>query len=221
MRVARPVDRPIPEADAPQAVDGDRAMVGSLQQAARLPAVSREPVAGDPPVAEVPDEQVPAESAEHRPTRSPRETPGGVQLAARRDAGHERAVGTERADVAQPRAGDLVLGVGVLLGVGDVDHAVEVLDTERREPLRDPRIVERSRESRRVEVLVEDVDSRVVEVGGVQVVGAARAPDGQALVDRTGRRRPLDGVGVSHRRDVGVPAENCALLGREDEPRGP
>jgi hypothetical protein len=81
----------------------------------------------------------------------------------------------------QTRAGDLVLTGGVLLGVGDIQPAAELLDVEGREPARELVVAEPARQVDSMEALVEDVDAPVVEVGSVQEGAGRRGGDRQAL----------------------------------------
>lgn len=103
-------------------------MTGGLEVPVRLPGAPPEGV--DPAVAEVADQQLPAELTEvgrclGQAPRRVEGVPGG-------HAPQEGAVGPEGADEAEAVAGDLILGVGILLGVGHEDRAVDVLDPERR-----------------------------------------------------------------------------------------
>src|SRR5262249_21329387 len=87
-------------------------------------------------------------------------------------------------------AGDVVVPRGVLLGVGDVEQAAQVLDVERGEALGDVRVPELAGEVRDpVEVLVIDLDGPGAEVGGVeQDAPGGVGADGRPLVNGPGRR---------------------------------
>ena len=63
----------------------------------------------------------------------------------------------------RPGPGVVVVRVGVLLGVGDEDVAVEVPDPERGVAVGDGRIDESARRVHLVEVAVEDVHAPFVE----------------------------------------------------------
>src|SRR5438093_372472 len=76
------------------------------------------------------------------------------------------AGGVEDVDEAVPMAGDVVVSVGVLVRVSDVDLAVEVLNAEGRIAGGDLGIVERAGERGGLEAGVEYVHAIVVEVGG-------------------------------------------------------
>src|SRR5205823_4345160 len=71
--------------------------------------------------------------------------------------------------------------------------------------------------------LVEDVDPGEAEVGGVEVVLAAARAAGQALVNRADVTRAVGGGRVVDRDhsalevDVGRPADDGAVLGREEK----
>src|SRR2546425_3784637 len=164
VRVAR--TGPVPEADTPEPVDSERlavlpaklALVLELAVLLRLEDV-------DPAVAEVADEQVTARLAEVG--RGHGETPRRIQLPVLRHACEQRTTGPVLVDNAEPVAVDLVLSVGVLLGIRDEDVAVHVLDPERRVPLRELRVDEPAWDQ--MEAAVEDVHFRVVEVGRVEL----------------------------------------------------
>jgi hypothetical protein len=211
-RVGRAGGSAVAEANAPQAVDLDRPVVGALHDAVLFPAVLAPAERVDPAVPEVADQQVTAELAEVR--RCHRETPRCVELAGRRDPLDEVARRVEGIDVAAALARDLFVAVLVLLRVGDVDQAADVLDTERRVALGQGRVGERAREIARVPRAVKHVDGAGVEVGRVQVVHAADAADRQAEINRVRRGDRLDRDGPD-----AVPAVDAAALGGEDEAR--
>jgi hypothetical protein len=75
--------------------------------------------------------------------------------------------------------GQVVVLIGLLLGVRNVKSSAEILDVERGEPSRDPPVPEASLERDLSEAGVEDVDGAEPEVGREQVVVA----DGEPLVD--------------------------------------
>ena len=130
------------------------------------------------------------------------------------DATKERPVRVEGIDEAETLARDLVVAVGVLLGVGDEDLAAEIRDPEGSVPPGKLGIDECPGPRDEVEATVEDVHPAVVEVGRVQRV--LRRRDREALVDRA-HVRPVDRdhrVGERHGR---APAEDLALLGVEQE----
>jgi hypothetical protein len=78
----------------------------------------------DDAVAEVTDQQPVGEMSEAR--RRQRHAPGRVERAAGDDATDQVAVDVEHVDVAESRAGNVVLGICVLLGEGDIDAAEDV-----------------------------------------------------------------------------------------------
>src|SRR5262249_7475807 len=75
-------------------------------------------------------------------------------------------------DEAVPRAGDVVVPVLVLLGVGDEEQVVDVLDVERGVAGREARILEGTGPHDRPEILVEDVDRAAAEIGGLEEAAA-------------------------------------------------
>ncbi len=144
------------------------------------------------PVAEVANEQLATELAEG--VRRLGQSPWRVQRIARGDPSLEGTVGAKCTDEPKAVAGDLVLGIGILLRIRHEDRAADVLDPERRVPRREARIDECAdpvlddpgRGRRRIGA--DDVNPAIVEVGGIQVRGGRGAnrdcPDREALVDR-------------------------------------
>src|SRR5262245_53358396 len=132
----------VTEGDAPEAVDHDRLLPGVAQNAGRgesqeiVGHVERDDLA----VPEVADQELAARRAEPRGRN--REPPGRVELAARADAGEERAVGVEHIDDAQALSVNLLDPADVLLGEGYEDLARQHLDPERGEPRGELRIDE-------------------------------------------------------------------------------
>src|SRR5262249_26331920 len=157
-------------------------------------------------------EQGAAEVAEGR--RRQHQRPRRVQVAARDQPLFKVAIGVEHTDEAAAGAGDLVLGVSVLFGVGDVDLAADGGDVERGVAGGQGRVGERAVEVGEVEVLVQNVDLAVVEVGEVEEGGGADLRLGDALVDGAVARREAD-LGRVVGGDAGVPAEDLARLGGE------
>jgi len=134
-------------------------------------------------------------------------------------ASEQVTAGVEGIDEAVAAAGDVVVGFGVLLRVGDEDRAVDVLDAEGREAPGDLAIGEGAGPVLLGERVVEDVDARVVEIGGEEVGLARGVSLGQALEDRAVDRGVVDlqdGVG---RVDGRIPAGDAAVLAGEDELR--
>src|SRR5262249_20166495 len=139
----------------------------------------------------------------------------------RREAAHEVPARVEDIDEPVARPLDVVLPVGVLLGVGDVELAAQILDVERGEAGRDGRVGEGAGEAGRGEGLVEDGDPATVGIGGVQEVRRAALTNGETLVDGAGSS--YGGLGRSRGRrgrDRRVPAGDLARLCSEDEPGG-
>src|SRR6478672_13941844 len=118
----------VAEAQAPEAVDGDRTAVGPAQVA--QPPAGLEVVRVDAAVTEVADQQRTAEAAEVR--RCPHQTPGRVQRAVAGEAGDHAAVLRVDVDEAESGAVGLVALSGLVLGVRDHDPASDRLDAERR-----------------------------------------------------------------------------------------
>src|SRR5439155_4583189 len=135
----------------------------------------------DLPIAEVADKQVAAKAAEAG--RGDGQPPGRIELTASDDATEEVTRRCEHVDEAKALAGDVVLRVSVLLGVGDEERAIDVLDPEWPEARGDPRVDEGAGWRYQVEVAVEHVHPGVVEVRRVEEVAGSRRGDGEALVD--------------------------------------
>ena len=123
-------------------------------------------------------------------------------------------------DDAAALARALVIAARLRLRIGHEDHAVEGLDPERGEALRELRVGERAVPGLLGERPVEDVDPAVVEVGRVEVLLGAVADIGRA-----DREALVDGVaGIVTVADLGArsaegaaPAEDVAALAIEQE----
>src|SRR4030095_16278211 len=214
-RVGRAGVATVAEADAPQAVDFDRLMVGALHNAVLFPAVLALVERVDPAVAEVADQQIAAELAEVR--RRHGKAPRGIQLALRGDAAVEGPVSAEHAYVAKAFARQLLVRLGrVLLRVRDEDLTADGLDPERRVPGGNAGIREVAGEiaAAVAERRVEDVDPRCGEGRSVKVVVSPAAGDREAEIDRVGRRHRADRVRRVHRR---VPSGNLTVIRRKAE----
>ena len=170
----------------------------------------------DVSVAEIADEQIVAEVAEvggrlHH-------APGGVELALRHEALLQLAIGGVDVDEAEAGALDIVFGVGILLGIADVELAADIGDAERRVAGGESRVGECAGGLRgEGKVFIKHIDLAVVEVGGEEEICAAAYALGDALVDGA------VGGGVAGDRvvrvDRGIPAADDARLGGEDEDR--
>ena len=156
----------------PQPVDLNRLAVGVLQLAQEVAGGGVEGV--DAAVAEV------AHSSRVAGARPPKlagamASPHGESSGAARDQAHlaagqaRRAVQVEDVDEAVAGPGHVVVLVGVLLGVGDVDLAAEDLDVERGVALGQVRVGERARRQRDgLEVRSKTSICAGAEVGGVE-----------------------------------------------------
>ena len=91
-------------------------------------------------VAEVADEDVAAEAAKGE--GRPHDSPGRIQLAAGGEAPEQMTIRVEDVDKAVARAGDVVMFLRVLLGIGHEQVAIDVLYAEWRVAGRDRRILE-------------------------------------------------------------------------------
>src|SRR5258705_10625495 len=96
------------------------------------------------------------------------QSPRRVQCAAGGDATDQLSVGVEHVDQAEPTAGHFVVLVGVLLGVGHVQVALQVLYAERCIARRQFRVDKGACPSDGMERIVEDVDPGGVKISRVQ-----------------------------------------------------
>jgi acyl-CoA synthetase (AMP-forming)/AMP-acid ligase II len=182
----RSAERRVTDLQPPQAVDRDRPAVRGGEPAEVPPGHRVEHV--DPAVSEVAHEQVTAERPE--PGGRDRQPPRLVQRAAAGDPADELAVDRVHVDEAAADPGDHVGPGPVLLAVGDVQHAVEVLHVERGITARDPRVTELPRRPDELEVAVEHVDPGVGHVRREQLrAGRGRGGQGQSLEHRPRRGR--------------------------------
>ena len=155
------------------------------------------------------------------------EAPRRVERPARRQAPDEGPTSREHVDESIASTGDVIVLGRVLLGVSHVDPAADVLDPERRKA-GGKRAVDKGAGPQRllVKLPVEHIDRAEPEVARVQVVGPAEGSVRQPLVDRAhvartiSGGRPVDGDHRGGRLDGRVPAEDGAVLGREQEPAG-
>src|SRR3989449_11453319 len=116
-----------------------------------------------------------------------------------------------------PHAGDVVLLVGVLKRVGDVDRAPQVPDSKGRVPRGQRDVAEPGRHG--MEPGVEYIHSARVKVGGVEAVAGCRAGEGEPLVN-SAPRPGGDGDDRLREWHRPAPAQNRAPLGGEDEAGG-
>src|SRR3954453_13309570 len=120
-------ERPVPEAEPPQAGERDGLARPPTETSEELPV--RAAVGVDRAVAEVADEQRAPEGAE--PLRRDDQPPRGVQAAALDQPVAELALGAEDVDVAVAGPGDVVHTARLALRVGHVDRASDRLYPER------------------------------------------------------------------------------------------
>src|SRR4029077_20093210 len=133
------------------------------------------------------------------------------------------AVRCEDVDKAVAWPGVVVVLGRVLFGEGDVQVAADVVNSERGETSGDGGVGEAVDQ---VEVAIEYLDGAEAEVGGVEELAGRGAHQGESLVHRAGVASIVgdggpvhgdDGVGGI---DGGVPADDGAVLGGEQEPGG-
>jgi hypothetical protein len=119
-------------APPPRVVDRDRLAVGVPELIDKCPVVIENV---DFAVAEISDQDLSAVLAKGE--RRPRHAPGRVEGSAAGEAPQQIAIGVENIDKAVARTRDVIVFWSVLLGVGDEQIAVDVLNAERRIPLGD------------------------------------------------------------------------------------
>src|SRR5690242_16104550 len=148
----------------------------------------------DPAVAEVAHQDVAAEGSEAG--RRERYCPRRVELALADQALEQVAVGGEDVHEAVARPGVVVCLARSLLGEGDVQVAVDVVDAKRGESRGNRRVGEAVDE---VEVIVEYLDPSEAEARRVDELALRRRHEGKSLVvgayvsDAVGRGRAVNG----------------------------
>src|SRR5215813_184334 len=118
----------------------------------------------------------------------------------------------------------------VLLGIGDIEFALQILNVKGGKPGRDIRVRKGTGgEADRSKALVEHVDGASMEISSVEKVTRGSAADGQPFVDRAGAGviHGEDGSGGkggrrgsttrTRRRDTRVPAGDRAVFGSKNE----
>jgi hypothetical protein len=165
-------------------------------------------------VAEIADQYRAAQRAEIRGRLH--DAPRRVQRAARREVLLEIASRIVHIDHAESRAGDVVVFCRVLHRVSDEQVRADCLDAERCEAGGNRRIVEAAGHRDLREVSIEDVDLVVMEVGGIEKVGAVVCREREAFVYGAACAVVEHGECVG-RSDGGRPCGDGAAFAREDE----
>src|ERR1043166_5740441 len=205
-----PIRVPRVEREPPETRDRD-GRAGRIGELTPESAVLVEEV--DPAVPEVPDQDL-ISQAPRAVARHLGQAPGRVEGSLGRESADEGSVGAIDVDVAVPRTGFIIHVVRpLLLGIRDVEVAVDILNVEGREPRRDARVGERLRRHV-LEVLVEDIHLGALEIRRVEEGRRAAPREREPLVDRTGRRVVRDDDGSI----AGAPGRDHPVLAREDEP---
>jgi hypothetical protein len=170
--IRRPVRRrPTAEGNRPEAVDYDWLQVCSHQEVDELEMpVLQHLIGKDAAVAEIADEQVPAELAEV--VGGERDAPGRVQLSSCGDAPEEVPIRIESADEAETLTGNIVVSILVLFRVGHEDLRLVAdlngLNTERSKTILQLRIDEGPGLVDWSPIAVEHVDAAIVEIGSIE-----------------------------------------------------
>src|SRR6516164_118488 len=204
----------VAERQRPQIGNGDGASI-AIRELAEKSSVHR--IEGvDVAVAIVGDKQSAAERTEIR--RRQRQSPGRIERPIGCKAAHQIAVRVVDVDETESRAGNTIATIP--LGVCNEEPVVDVLDVEWCKTGREIWILKSPGSLHGPEGLVEDSDGVVAEIGGKEE--AVRGGIG-----RQGESRvvsPGDGIikrqQSAARIDDGTPAENSAVLIREQETAG-
>src|SRR5450830_1069365 len=211
--VGRLAQDAITELQRPQAIDHQRRARAVADGAQQFAGADVKGV--DLAIAEITYQQIIAESAEVG--RRHRQAPWRVQRTARQyQVLDQLAAGVELADHAQPGPLHLDLARRILLGVADKNTAAHGLDAVRRVTGRHGSILEACRQGNGLEVRVKHVDMVILEIGGVNQVGAIRVGDRQTLVDGAAGAIVDDGQGM-RAIDAGRPGGDGASLAGKDE----
>ena len=170
----------------------------------------------DGAVAEIPHQQIACVIAEAG--GSDRHSPGGIQVSARDQPGHERSRRAVDVHVSVARAGRLEVLGRVLQRIGDVQIARQILDIEGRITRGKVGVLEGIRQSHGRIGGVEDVDISAVKIRSVKVGIGTVCTYRQTRIDRPG------GGVVHHHLRCGrvygfVPAGYGAVQCSEDERR--
>ena len=110
------------------------------------------------------------------------ETPRRVQVSLGNESLHEVAARVEDIDKTEPRPGDIIMGVGILLGVSDKYLPVELANSIRRKSRRQGRI--REREScLQNKILIVRLNFGGVKIRHVKKIMAIRGADSRAFIN--------------------------------------
>jgi hypothetical protein len=150
----------IAEDESPETVDLDRSVVCRSQLSPEFAGTQVE--RADPSVTEVADEKGITEAPEIR--RRQREAPWRVELTVRHQSMKQIAIGIEHIDEAKSLTGNVILLGVILLRIGDIEIAEDVLDAEWRIAARNPRVAEATRRGHRMKRRVEHINSRMVKI---------------------------------------------------------
>src|SRR5262249_43660819 len=150
---------------------------------------------------------------------SQRQSPGRVERAPGGEAPDQGTAGVVNVDEPAPRAGDCLGPAGALLGVGDEEQVVDVLNVEGGKAARQVRVLEGTGAHDRPEFLVEHIDRAVTEIGGIEeaVAGVGREGESRVVGPGGGIIDRQEGTG---RINDGSPAGDGAVLGGEQETAG-
>src|SRR5215471_21116871 len=93
-------------------------------------------------------------------------------------------IGIEDVHKPQTRSGHVIVLGCILLGIGDIQSPLNVLDTEGGKTGRKPWVAEASCERHVREARVKDIHSALAKVGSIEETGLAIGRQGKPLIDR-------------------------------------
>src|SRR5262249_20404074 len=146
--------------------------------------------------------------------RSPCHSPRRVERALAGEAFYQHTVGVKDVNEAAPGAGGVILLLGVLLRVSDVQLAVDGRNAEGREARRQMLVSEHASRADRLELRVEHIHCSGVEVGGKQEGARTVETDRETFVHGP-RSRIIDNDRGRSGTDGRVPTGDYAVLRRE------
>src|SRR6516162_2655957 len=202
---------PAAEGQGPQSVDGDRL---PLEVAHRTEKISVRVERIDPSVAEIPDENVAAESSES--IGCARNAPRRIQRPTGSEALEQIPASVKHVDKAVARPRDVVMLCCVLLRVGDEQIAVDVLNAERRKAWRNLRIGKSAIRGALGISVIKHVDRTGAEIGRKEEDALGIDSKDETFVNRAGRVVSRENRLISWGQTTG-PSRNSSVLSVPDK----
>src|SRR5437773_3946082 len=148
---------------------------------------SRADVEGiDTAIAEVSGQQSATKLTEVR--RSYGHAPRRIQCSLRSEPPYQHAAGIEHIDEPIPWSSHVIVHVGVLLGIGNVQLSPDILNVEWSETRGDAGVLECGRRNDRCEIRVEHINRACVKIGREKEIAVYIRAHRQAFVDCFGSR---------------------------------